>query len=505
MTLNDFWTISPIISISVVAMIVLMVDLYIGKGKSILVGISIVGLVLTAVLAGSLWGKGMSTFGGSVVADNFSILFQIILVVVCGLSILLSEKYIQIKGINFGEYYALLLFSTSGAMLMATSRELITIFVGLEVLSIALYILSGFARTEARSEESAMKYFLLGAFSSGFFLYGIALIYGALQTTRLDQIAALPSAALGSHYAVAGVAMLIIGLGFKAAVVPFHSWTPDVYEGAPTSVTAFMSAGAKAGAFAAFIRLGVAFLPVSFAFHNVLWGLAALTMVVGNILAVQQTNLKRMLAYSSIAHAGYILVGLLANNPEGRGGIIFYVLAYTFMNLGAFGTLILLARRGQELNNIEDLKGLAKVNPLAGAAMAIFMLSLGGIPPTVGFFGKWFLFMAAIQAGLNGLAYLGLVASVVGVFYYLRVIWSMYFEEPVREFPTEGYSGSTSAVLAICAIASIVLGVAPNLLWETCRDGGASLTEPSQVQVMSQATPPPGVSSIQPASPVVTQ
>jgi len=471
MTQNDFWTIAPILSISIFAMAVLMLDLWLDRNKKgPLVLLSIVGLIVTAGLAGVQWDKGHTAFGGAISADNFAILFQVILTIVAGLSILLSEKYIQIKNINFGEYYALLLFSTSGAMLMATSRELITIFVGLEVLSIALYVLSGFARTEAKSEESAMKYFLLGAFSSGFFLYGIALVYGALQTTRLDEIANLGLAnpsVLMTPYAIAGVAMLIIGLGFKAAVVPFHSWTPDVYEGAPTSVTAFMSAGAKAGAFAAFIRLGVAFGPASGAFHNVLWVLAALTMVVGNILAVQQTNIKRMLAYSSIAHAGYILVGLLANNEEGRGGILFYVLAYTFMNLGAFGMLILLARRGQELNSIEDLKGLGRANPAAGAVMAIFMLSLGGIPPTVGFFGKWFLFMAAIHAGLNNLAYLGLLASVIGVFYYLRVIWSMYFEEPTREFPENIWTFSVGApvALGICAFFSLLFGVLPNLLF----------------------------------------
>jgi NADH-quinone oxidoreductase subunit N len=496
MTVNDFWTISPLLSISIVAMIVLLADLWTPRDrKGGLVALSIIGLAVTAFFILSLWGKGLTAFGGSVVADGFSLMFQLILVIVAALSVLLSEKYVQIKGINFGEYYALLLFSTSGAMLMATSRELITIFVGLEVLSIALYVLSGFARTEARSEESAMKYFLLGAFSSGFFLYGIALIYGGLQTTRLDEIAALPHSALATPYAIAGVALLIVGLGFKAAIVPFHSWTPDVYEGAPTSVTAFMSAGAKAGAFAAFIRVAAAFLPVSYTFHNVVWVLAALTMIVGNVLAVQQSNVKRMLAYSSIAHAGYILVGLLAQNPEGRGAVLFYVLAYTFMNLGAFGMLILLARRGQELNTIDDLKGLGRVSPAAGGVMVIFMLSLGGIPPTVGFFGKWFLFMAAIHSGLYGLAYLGLLASVVGVFYYLRIIWSMYFEAPTREFPANlwTYSAGAPVALGICAVASIVLGVLPNLLWPVCAEGGNSITAPTAIVAPSASTGQPAL------------
>ena len=258
----------------------------------------------------------MTGFNGTVTADDFALAFQFILLVVVFLSVLLSERYIQLKGINYGEYYALLLFSTSGAMLMATSRELITIFIGLEVLSIALYILSGFARTEARSEESAMKYFLLGAFSSGFFLYGIALIYGGTGTTRLDTLATLTATTLNSAYAIAGFGLLIVGLGFKAAIVPFHAWTPDVYEGAPTSVTAFMSAGAKCGAFAALVRVAIVLLPLSAVFQDIFWMLALLTMVVGNVVAIVQTNIKRMLAYSSIAHAGYILVGLLAGSSE---------------------------------------------------------------------------------------------------------------------------------------------------------------------------------------------
>ena len=500
------------------AMVVLMVDLALPRDrKSPLVGLSILGLLVAAGSAVSLWRQGVTGFGGAVVADDFSLMFQLILIVVAGLSILLSEKYIQEKGINFGEYYALLLFSTSGAMLMATSRELITIFVGLEVLSIALYILSGFARTEPRSEESAMKYFLLGSFSSAFFLYGIALIYGgtgilnagygplgvppaiaALQhvgTTRLDVLidpSITNPAAFSSPIVIAGFALLLIGLGFKAALVPFHSWTPDVYEGAPTSVTAFMSAGAKAGAFAVLVRVASSFLQVNDYFEPVLVVLAVLTMFVGNAVAVLQTNIKRMLAYSSIAHAGYILVGLLAQNEKGHAGILFYVLAYTFMNLGAFGVLIMLARRGDEIVRIEDLRGLAKRNPGAAALMALFMLSLGGIPPTAGFMGKVFLFIGAVQAHMIALAVFGVLASVIGAFYYLRVIWSMFFEEPSREYPSNlfGYSPLAGIAVVICAIATLVFGIMPSGLYDATSVGARSLA-PAIVQPMSPIAPAP--------------
>ncbi len=490
---QDFQTILPLLTIMVTAMVVLMVDLWLPRDrKSPLVVLSFIGIVIAAVCCRNLWGVGSTAFHGTVVADDFALMFQFILLVVAALSIALSERYIQQKGINYGEYYALLLFSTSGAMLMATSRELITIFVGLEVLSIALYVLSGFARTEARSEESAMKYFLLGSFSSGFFLYGIALVYGGTGTTRLDLLGTLALGALSSPYTLAGVALLIVGLGFKAAIVPFHSWTPDVYEGAPTSVTAFMSAGAKAGAFAAFVRVAIAVLPLNHAFHGVLWGLAVLTMIVGNVGAVVQTNIKRMLAYSSVAHAGYILVGLLSQNAMGHAGILFYVLAYTFMNLGAFGVLIVLARRGEEPTTIEDLSGLSQRQFGLAMMMAVFMLSLGGIPPTAGFMGKWYLFMGAVQAHEYALAVIGLVASVVGVYYYLRVIYTMFFQPARNEFPTQrvwGFAPGADVALWVCVLVTLGLGVYSSGLYNIASDGAQSLGGPTSASLPIAASP----------------
>ena len=508
-TSSDLWAVSPLLIVVLTAMLVLMVDLALPRDrKSLCVFVSLAGLFGAAVACVSFWGAGRMAFNDTVTADDFALAFQLILIIVAALSILLSEKYIQQKGINYGEYYALLLFSTSGAMLMATSRELITIFIGLEVLSIALYVLSGFARTEARSEEAAMKYFLLGSFSSGFFLYGIALIYGGTGTTRLDLLSTIPLAALMSPYAVAGFALLIVGLGFKAAIVPFHAWTPDVYEGAPTSVTAFMSAGAKCGAFAALVRVAIVLLPLSSIFHDVFWVLAILTMVVGNVVAIVQTNIKRMLAYSSIAHAGYILVGLLAGSSgyaqahpdldipgQAYAGILFYILAYTFMNLGAFGILILLARRGDELNNIEDLQGLAASQPWAAALMALFMFSLAGVPPAAGFFGKFYVFIAAVNAHQYSLAVIGLVASVIGAAYYLRIVYTMYFLPAKRGFPAHAwrFAGGASVALVICALLTLLFGVYPTWLYEPAVAGGASLQASSVGRAVAGTRPPPAL------------
>ncbi len=507
-TSTDLLAVSPLLIVILTAMVVLMVDLALPRDrKSACIPVSLAGLVIAGFFCWSLWSQGgasvMTAFNGTVVADDFALAFQAILIVVAALSIMLSQKYIEQKGINHGEYYALLLFSTSGAMLMATSRELITIFIGLEVLSIALYILSGFARTEARSEESAMKYFLLGSFSSAFFLYGIALVYGGTGTTRLDTLTTVPIAALTSSYAVAGFALLLIGLSFKAAIVPFHSWTPDVYEGAPTSVTAFMSAGAKCGAFAALVRVAIVLLPLSSIFHYVFWVLAVLTMVTGNFVAIVQSNIKRMLAYSSIAHAGYILVGLLAGSSaaaaadpsirtEAYAGILFYILAYTFMNLGAFGVLILLARRGDELNNIEDLQGLAQSQPWAAALMALFMFSLAGVPPAAGFFGKFYVFIAAVHAHQYGLAVIGLVASVVGAAYYLKIVYTMYFQAAKREYPANiwRFSLGATVALAISAVATLFFGVLPSGLYKTAVVGSRSLQAPSAVTAQN-AVPSP--------------
>jgi NADH-quinone oxidoreductase subunit N len=484
--LDSYLTIAPFLVMALTGMAVLMVDLFLAKDhKSGVVVLSLAGILISAGFCINDWNRNYTGFDGTLAADQFALLFQLVLLIVTAIAVLLSERYIQQKGINYGEYYALMIFSASGAMLMAASKELLLTFVGLEILSIALYILSGFARTEERSEEAAIKYFLLGAFSSGFFLYGIALVYGGTGTTLLT---AMPADRLTNGYSVAGVALLLVGLCFKAAIVPFHSWTPDVYQGAPTSVTAFMSAGAKVGAFSALIRVLVVFLPVSMVWHDVVWVLAAATMIVGNVVAVLQTDVKRMLAYSSIAHAGYILVGVLAGNAAGQSAVLFYMLVYTFMNLGAFGILILLSKTGKEYNTVRDLQGLAQSHPWAAVMMAIFMFSLAGIPPAAGFVGKLMLFMAAVQAHLYGLAVLGLLASVVGVFYYLMIVVRMFMRPAEREFGPLTGGPLASFAVGLCAAFTMLLFFFAQPVISVFKQGYVSQNTPAGIVASSPTT-----------------
>lgn len=491
---SNLLVILPFLVMVITGMVVLLWDvLLLGRDrKGPLIGISLVGIIVAIAVCAHLWNQNYVGFADTVVADGFALTFQTVILIVTALGILLSERYVQQKGINFGEYYALLLLSASGAMLMATSRELILIFIGLEILSIALYVLSGFARTEERSEEAALKYFLLGAFSSGFFLYGIALYYGGTGSTLLSNIpvSAVTSSthgtfSLDSPYTVAGIALLLVGLCFKAAIVPFHSWTPDVYQGAPTSVTAFMSAAAKAGAFAALIRVVTVILPVSVVWHDVIWILAAATMIVGNVVALWQKDIKRMLAYSSVAHAGYILVGVLAGNAAGRAAVLFYMLVYTFMNLGAFGIIILMTRTGQDRSQMSDLRGLGRRHPFAAVLMSIFMFSLAGIPPAAGFLGKLYIFEAAIHANLSGLAILGLLASVVGVYYYLMVVARMWMEPEENAIPQLSWSAGTTVSLVVCAAMTLILFIAPSgvvNVFSTATDVLAPAASPAAVQ-----------------------
>jgi NADH-quinone oxidoreductase subunit N len=372
----------------------------------------------------------------------------------------------------------LVLFSTSGAMLMAAATELIVLFIAIEILSVALYVLSGFARTEERSEEAALKYFLLGAFAGGFLLYGIALIYGGSATAQVPGTTLLGDLSNNlrlmktpSTMLMTGIALLMVGLSFKAALVPFHMWTPDVYEGAPTSVTAYMAATAKIGAFAAILRVFYALAPIAGYWLIAVQILAILTMFGGNILAVLQTNVKRMLAYSSIAHAGYLMVavGAIADKKAQAaafGAATFYLMAYTLMTMGAFAVLIWLSRRGKDLQTLDDLKGLARTDPLAAYTMLIFMLSLGGIPPTMGFWGKWLIFNAALTAGQVGMAIALALASTISIYYYLKVVWFMCFQEPdpnVSRERADAPAGVTLSVLAT-GVCSLLLGLIPNAL-----------------------------------------
>ncbi len=500
--------IAPILAVMITGMIVLLGDSCLKlwrQAKWVSPTISVLGLVVSAALACSLIGTSgqQLAFSGALTADAFSQACNIILAVIAALAVMGSATYLENRGLQHGEYYVLVLFSTSGAMLMAAASELIVLFVAVEILSVALYVLAGYARTERKSEEAALKYFLLGAFAGGFLLYGIALIYGGSSSIVPGQVGTTNLRALGiylhqmpapNQMFIAGTALLMVGLAFKAALVPFHMWTPDVYEGAPTSVTAFMAAAAKVGAFAAILRVFNAFIPISEYWLIIVQVLAVATMFGGNILAVVQDNVKRILAYSSIAHAGYLMVGISALTGSGAatdalkaeahsaamGGITFYLLAYGIMTMGAFGVLIWISRRGRDVQTLNDLKGLVKTDPVAAYTMLIFMLSLGGIPPTMGFMGKWFLFYATLQAGQLWLAVTLALASIISIYYYLRVVWVMCFTEPDENAVAPGRavaSGGVVVSLIASAAATLLFGVAPGLL-HSLMDAASTVLRP---------------------------
>jgi NADH-quinone oxidoreductase subunit N len=397
--------------------------------------------------------------------DNYSIFFQWLFLIITGISVLIAMRFNERESINRGEYYSLLLFACSGMSLMAASGDLILTFLGIEVLSIATYVLAGFKRDDIRSNESSLKYFLLGSFATAFLLYGIALIYGSTGSTNyqiIREIATLQGSPQTTT--IVGLGLLLVGFGFKVALVPFHAWAPDVYEGAPTPVTAFMTVGPKAAGFAALVRVLVQALPALGAEYwtIILWVLAILTMTLGNIVAIRQTNIKRMLAYSAIAHAGYILIGVVANTRAGFGAVLFYLVAYTVMNLGALSIVLSLSGKGDLRVNLDDYAGLARKAPFLAATLSLFLISLAGIPLTGGFIGKFYLFSAAIQKGYVGLAIIGVLNSAISVYYYFRIIVMMYMKEPAPGQPEpEPVSLPVLAIIAIAAIWILWLGIYP--------------------------------------------
>lgn len=469
---SDIWfaAIAPELVLTLTAMVVVLLGVSLRyRSYTPLVILSLVGIAVSAGLAVAFWGQPQEAFASTVLSDQFAQVVRLILLGIAAIAALMAEPYMQEKRITFPEYFALVLFSTAGGMVMAAAQNLMVLFIGLEILSLSMYVMAGLARTETRSEEAALKYFLLGAFASGFLLYGIALIYGASGTTNLNELLpALFSPAPEKRLLLyGGLALLLVGLGFKAALVPFHVWTPDVYEGAPTAAAAFMASAAKTAAFAAFIRVTVAFQPANALWVTVLAVLAMLTMSVGNLLALAQANLKRMLAYSSIAHAGYLLVGVVAisNFASARAGIsavLYYFIAYALMTMGAFAVASLMAHEGRESNLIEELAGLGTRSPHAAAMMTVFMLSLAGIPATAGFLGKFFLFNAALQQGALGLllAIVLAVNSVISAFYYLRLIVVMYFHPAeLPALPKAGFG--LQLAIALCMIGSLLFGLYP--------------------------------------------
>jgi NADH-quinone oxidoreductase subunit N len=471
----DTGALAPFLIVAAGAIILLLLDLWVPPERRNILGYFAVGTTLVAIGACvPLWDNGRTAFSQMVVVDNFGLFAIVVALAATALSVLLAIDYIERHEMNYGEYYPLILFTASGMLLMVMANDLIMIFIGLEVLSIGLYILAGFARGNQRSEESAIKYFLLGSFSLGFLVYGASLVYGMTGSTNFSAIGtALDDPDLQRNpILLAGLAMILVGFAFKLALAPFHAWTPDVYSGAPTSVTAFMSVGTKVATFAALLRMVLIAMPqLRIDWAPTLWALAVVTMIVGNLAAVTQRNIKRMLAYSSIGQAGYILVAVVAAesptvSEEAVTSILFYLLSYTFMNLGAFAVIIALSQGARERLDLEtDYAGLARRHPILAGALALFMLSLGGIPPTAGFIGKLLVFRAAVDAGYWPLALVGVLTSVIALGFYLRVVILMYTREPdeyADTVPTR-VPVPLAAVLAICVFLTLQLGILPAL------------------------------------------
>jgi NADH-quinone oxidoreductase subunit N len=439
---SDWLHIVPELVTGGAALVVLLVDLILPAARRAwLAAVALLGIVGAGVAVGYLLATGVSgeAFFHMVTADGTAVFAAAVVLLAGGLAVLLSPGYIERQGITHqGEYYALLLLATTGMMLMAAATNLMTIFVGLELLSLCLYILSAFIANRPTSHEAGMKYFLLSSFASGFLLYGMALTYGATGATSLTGIRAFvdahpftPASGYGPLL-LAALALLAVGFCFKVSAIPFHAWTPDVYVGAPTSVTAFMSVGTKVAAFVALARTFVVALhPAHATWVPLLWAVAVVTMIGGNLLAVTQSDVKRLLAYSSVAHAGYILVGVVTSTVLGIAGMLIYLATYAAMNVGAFGVVLALERRDGQGTTLADYAGLARRRPWLAGALLVCLLALAGVPPSAGFVGKWAVFYAAIVGGHAELAIIGVVASVFGMFYYLRVIWAMYFAEPV--------------------------------------------------------------------------
>lgn len=477
--LSDIMAVLPELIVVAAACLVVGLDPITPPSKKTwLAWLSLGSLMLCVPITISQMGTRVSVFSDLVVLDPYACFWKLLLYLVSGLTILLSLAYLKAERINLGEYYGFLLLALSGMMIMVSAVDLLTIYLGTELMSLSLYVLAGFKRFEARSLEASAKYFVLGSFSSGILLYGISLLFGVAGSTRLSAIAAaVANRGLDDPALVLAMILLVVGFGFKVAVVPFHMWTPDVYEGAPTSVTAFMAVASKAASFGAFVRVfleGLGGLKANW--YGLFLAVCIATMVLGNVVAIVQTNIKRMLAYSSIAHAGYALIGVVvagqadtegAVRSSGLSSVMLYLAVYAFMTLGAFAVVAMLRKGILEGEEIEDFTGLAKRQPIAAFLMLVFMVSLAGIPPTAGFIGKFYLFLAAVNAGLAWLAVIAVLFAAVSAYYYLRVVMVMYMREldtAAGLTPRFASSPAMTVVLA-CAVAGVViLGLYPDPL-----------------------------------------
>jgi NADH-quinone oxidoreductase subunit N len=463
-TMQDVLALGPLAAVFCFSLVVLLIETVSARSARLQAWTTLAGFGLAVVVAyDTVWGRGLA-FGGLVTTGGYASYFALVFGSVGFLTVMLSASYLKAAGMHHGEYYTLLLIAATGMMLMAAAGDLIALFLGLETMSIPFYVLAGFARRRIGSNEAGLKYFLLGAFATGFLLYGIALIYGATGTTSLALLSTGGHGGALPPMAIIGLGLMLIGIGFKVAAVPFHMWVPDVYEGAPTTVTAFMSTGGKAAAFSLIlIMFGPAVLHSAHALREVIAVGAAMTMVLGNVIAISQTSVKRMLAYSSIAHAGYLLVGVVAANAAGVQGVLFYLAAYAFMNMGGFGVISILESSEDANLRIKDLSGLSSRAPVVAGLMALFMFSLAGIPPFAGFFGKYYVFLAAIQGGYTWLAILGVLMSVVSAYFYLRIVVVMYFSGETRQHSSH-LPPMALAALVICALSIVGLGLWPSMV-----------------------------------------
>jgi len=461
---SDLWYNSPLVIVTLTGLSVLVLEGIRRNNERAAFAVTIAGLLAALGLSCLTYGSYETTFGGMVVHSVFGNYFTIIFLLAGILSVAAFRDFLKRFGIERSEYYALVLFAIAGMILMATADDLVVLFLGIELMSISFYVLAGFMRKTSASNEAALKYFLLGAFTTGFLLYGIALMYGVSGTTSLSEIRNLFGTISERPLFLIGIGLIIMALAFKIGAAPFHMWAPDVYEGAPTSVTAFMATAGKAAAFAAFLTVFVRGLDFSGTQASTLIGfIAALSMIVGNVTAISQNSVKRMLAYSSIAHAGYMLSGIAAGNQEGQTGIMFYAAAYLFMNIGAFSIVGMVEGDNGSRLTFDDYAGLSSRRPLISAFMALFLFSLAGIPPFAGFFGKYYVFLAAVKADMTWLAIVGVLTSLISVYYYLRLVVQMYFREGEGDTAVRPASLGVVAV-GFAALMILQLGLYPSFI-----------------------------------------
>jgi NADH-quinone oxidoreductase subunit N len=487
----DYIRILPELVLSAFGIVIMFLEPLLDEEKSQkLLGLiallgALAGIAATWVMSGS---PGLA-FSRMVKVDSFSVFFHVLVIAIAAVIILISYEYMAVQRIRAGEYYALILFGTVGMALMSSAVELVLIFIALEISSISSYILAGFRRNEASSSESSLKYFLLGSFATAFFLYGVALIFGATGSTNIDIISQKLQAGPVALLVYVAIAFMFVGLGFKVAAAPFHIWTPDVYEGAPAPIVGFMSTAPKAAAFAVLLR--VVFTINAPGRFWLIWVSAALSMTLGNVGALLQTNVKRLLAYSSIAHAGYLLVAFAMLTPEdsanGVSAAMFYTAAYAAMNVGAFAVVSHFANAGERYVTLEDYEGLGRSSPLLAATLTIFLLSLIGIPMTGGFFAKFYVFSAALKANLVWLGLIGFMNSAIGAYYYLRIIVMMYMREARRDVPVTPVPWGLGVALAISVAATLYLGILPNRILQFTRQSALEVVQQS-VSAPSDAT-----------------